>query len=1128
MAETNTKPKRKKRSVIWKVLKITLLFLLLTFIALFLIFKDRDIATDLVSRTVIRSISSAGLEADLAKVSGNPWRGYSIEGLNLASPDIFNARIGEITVDLNLLKLITWDPVEKIGIYNSKVNILDPARMSELKPESSDQKKITLPPLPLEISSVDIIIPEHQINIGSADIYHSSKATSLALSGSVDILPFEMEFLLNTGEKRSLEKGLVKLGKEGIISLSGDISPTMDIAGLVQNINLSELSSLDKRLLDAEGIFNATIHSRGTIDIPEGKGDFSLSEGRIKGSSIGSISGKWSYLEDIFRIEDLENEILGSTIEGDLSIDTSGKLTINADGKNLDLASSGEISSNLPEMTGLINTLKLNASGTLPWLTGNVKLASEGFSISGQKFDSLNLDIFMKEKDILLDSTLSWSGTKAQAKGSLDLSKEPLIDLDIRAPRINLNILPRLSDQLSTLEPEGVLALAVNVRGKIKDPAIKGSLLSKRFSIRQEIVEDLNLSFSLLNGNLKINKMGASTLGGALSGSGKVSDIYDSPVLDLKFSGKGLDLRRASQLIPSPPEDLEGMTDLDLSIRGPVRDPLLEGTFNSSNFKMGELASAETISAKASIKGSQEPLFEISTPLATVSDFILHDLKGTFSWKAPLLEVRDMSLSLLGGDFSASGNLTTKPLPSLEMTGSFKELELEDLPFPGLPATKGTIAGNIRINGALQDPQLAFQVRSPFITSGCVVLRSINLQGDASRKKIDITSLSAGVGKGLLKGGMTLGLRDKGTNIFFNLVGSALDLASLLPPESISCPVDLSGNIDLQMQGDFTNGKLNGEGMVSSRSLAIQGFLLESLNIPLDITANKAEIKGLNISSFGGIVSGDLGLDLDELAWNATLNGEELDLKKALDQIPALAEKFSGKTFFDLTFKGRGFNPYGLFGYGLVEVRDGDIGGMPAIKAAAATAGEERIKFKRARSNFLADGFGITILGGSRVEAPRKYPLYRSIDLDGTVQYDGDLDLKGKTEVNIQALNAFLGTLQIALKTALSQGDLIQDLLGGLGGLRKKDFRTISFHLGGNRTSPEIKELQVEGGQEYLRELLDMEDADRDMEKNDNRQITIKLNFPVGPGDGKEDDTTGEQLKEQFLEGILKNLFPKE
>ncbi len=1127
MTETKKHLPGKKKLPLSRVFKYLLLFLLIISLGLAFFIKDRDMATGMITKAIINGLASAGFDGNIERVTGNPWKGYRIEGLDFASGDIFSASIRTIEIDLDLLKIFNWDPVEKIGLYDSMIDIRDPAKLALLRSEPSG-KKLPIPPLPLEIESFDVRIPGHQVLADRGSILYSSRAIDMDISGRVDTLPWKMGTVLEMGDRIHLAKGMFDLGAEGRIILSGDISPLMDITGTVESLDLYALSSLDKRFMDARGIFSSTLYGKGTPSEPEAGGTFSLAGGEIGGRSMGSISGRWSFAENTFRIDEMVNEILGSRIEGDLSINTEGELKLKAQGRDLDLSKAQELKMAIPEMNGRIDTLQLNLSGKLPWLTGRVDLVSGGFSVSAQKFDSMNLNILLEGKKILLDSSLSWSGTRAQAGGTLDLSKEPALEFSLKAPVIDLAILPKMAPSLSALEPEGSMALSLEVRGSIRDPDIKGSLSSRKFSIRKEPIEDLSLSFSVVKGTLNMDRLYAKMLGGELTGRGEILDIFASPLLDLGVYGKDLDLERASRLVPSPPEDLGGRADLEAHIRGSLENPLIEGTLQGRQFRMGDLVRVETIDAKVSKKGQEEPVLEISTPLATISDVVLQDVNASISWKAPDLIIQNISTSILDGEFSAAGRIITAPSPLLDLQASFENLELEDLPFAGLPETEGTTKGTLTIKGPPSDPEISFQALSPLVSSGCAELRSIDLRGNASRKKIDITSVSAKVGEGLLKGGMSLILLEKGTDIYFNLAGSGLDLAYLLPGEDGSCPVDISGNIDLQIQGDFTKGKLNGEGDISSQALVIQNFALESMDIPLDITANKAEIKGMKISAFGGTLSGDLSLNFDDLQWNSSFEGADLDLARAMDTIPALSKKLTGKTFFDVKFKGKGFNPYNLFGYGLLEIREGDIGDIPAIKAAAATAGEERIRFQRLRSNFLADGFGLTILGGSRVEAPRKYPLYRQIEMDGNIQYDGDLDLKGAAEVNIQAFNAFMGTLQIALKTVLSQGDLVQDILGSLTGIGRKDFRTINFEIGGNRTSPEIKKLEVEGGQEYLSNLLDMEDSDKDRQKVDNRQITIKLNFPVGPGGSKKDDETGEQLQEQFLEGILKNLFPKE
>lgn len=1107
-----------------KVLKYILLLIVLTGAGLFFFAKDRDIATGAIEKAILKSLDSAGFEGSVEEISGNPFKGYRITGIQVLSTDILQTSIETVTIELDLPGVFRWKPVKRINISNSEIVVQNLEKLGSLKPEPSESK-FSMPPIPVEIDALKLEIENHVLTIEKGGIYASTPVTSLDLKGSADGMPWTMQSSIETGDQVTLPRFLLDLGPKGNITISGDISPEMDIDGQIKELDLSALGMLDRRLEGITGNFTSDLHFTGSVSDPAGNGNFNLSQGSVNKTSLGELSGKWTLEKGLFRIDPVLNRILGTTLEGQFSIATGGEMQVRVEGKDLDLGKAAELNIQTPEMEGKVETFNLVLSGKPPLLEGELKLASSGFSVSGHSISSLNLDVLLKEKVLQTDSSFFWKGTKTSAKGTVELADSGKVNFNVNVPIIDLAILPDIISPLANTELEGSASMTMNVKGYTKDPVIEGSLSSSRFSIRKEGFENTAVALRIEKGDLVIKRLSSNGLGGTVSGSGTINSLYNKPVLNIGINANDMDLERITKLLPSPPEDLEGSVNMDVQVTGPASSPVVKANIRGRMISMGDLAQAETIEAKASIKGKEAPVVEISSPLATAAGIILQKLKASLSWKAPDLMVRNMETTVLGGGFSGSGVVRTSPSPSLDLKVRFRDLDLKDLPFQGLPSIDGIVEGDLQIEGTPADPKLGLKARSSQIRSGCVSLNNIDLQGSITKKKVDITSLGARVGNGLLKGGMSLIPLEKRTDVYFNLVGSQLDLAALLPPEE-ECPVNISGTMDLQLQGDLLGNQLNSEGTLTSENISVQGLTIESIHIPLDITANKANIRGMKAQSFGGTVSGDLDLDLDGMEWKTTLKAESIDITEATREIPQLIDKFTGTAFLDVTFKGKGFNPYTLFGFGLVDVKNGDIGGIPAVRAAAATAGQERVKFKRARSNFLADGFGITILGGSRVEAPRKYPLYKRIEIDGNIQYDGDLDLKGSADVNIQALNAFMGTLEIALKTALSQGDLVQDLLGGLKGIGKKDFRTVNFEIAGNRSAPEIKKLEIQGGQEYLRELLQMEEDDRERTGTDDRQISIKLQFPVGPGGESDEDDAGEQLQEQVLEGILKNLFP--
>jgi len=1085
--------KKREKGKTMKLLKISgyaILSVAITVFSILFLFRNGDIGAALLEKGIRNALLSAGVESEIQAIHGNPWRGYTAEGLELRASGILNARIGRIEVEPDIKGLFKWDPIEKVEIYESTLKIEDPSRLGSLKPQTSGKNRIPLPPIPLRIRDLSVSAAAHIVDIESADIYHAKNGTDISMNGSADGIPWRIDSVLETTEGLVLPALSMDFGN-GRFLLSGDLMPFLRISGSAEDIDTALLGSLIPGTNGLRGIFSSVFKGIGTLAAPGISGDFTAEGTGFGKTSAGSLSGTWSFSDDTLAVRNIESGLFEKSFTASLSADITGKMDIQAQGYDLDLGKIAGTDPRLPAMTGKIDSFGLRLKGKIPDLNGGMDMTSEGFSLSGRRIDSLDAKVSINGGSMNIDSSLKWSGASAAVTGKADLRRKT-VDLSVTAPDSDLQTMAAFAPSLRSADIKGTADLSFRIKGSFKKPEAEGSFCSPSLSIGDESFSNTDLTIAITGGDMQIRKFGSHGLGGSLEGYGKIRDLYGTPRMDIKLRGRHLDLSRISSLLGSVPEELEGTVDVDLSVGGTMR----------------------------------EPYFTITSPLITIDGVVFQDLSADLAWKAPKLDIRSFSVSLLDGKFSASGSIITAPSPKLDLKGSFAELELKELPFASLPSVEGTADGDFTIGGSISAPDISFTAAVPALSSDYAFLHDIRLQGQAFLRGVDITTLDIGVGSGILKGSASLRLEADGPDLYFNISGSDLDTSALFPKYTSSTDT-IAGNVDLMFGGHFGKKTLEGDGNITSANLSVAGLPLDSMDIPIEIGSDKINITGMKIRGFGGTLSGDLVLDMKDLGWESWFRARSVDIAPATDRLPDLAGKVAGTVLMDLNLKGRGSDRYAIFGHGLLEIKDGSIGGFPAIKAAAATAGRERIEFRRIKSNFMADGLGITLFGGTRAEAPPGYPLYRNIDLDGTLQYDGDLDLNGKAEVSMRALNAFTGALRLALDTALSRGNLVQNLFDGLKGIGKRDFRILSFEIGGSRSAPEVKKLEMEGGQEYLGRLLDIEDADKDKAYDDDRQIYIRLEFPVGPGSGSKEDTAGEQLRQQLIDGLIDSLFPK-
>lgn len=268
-----------------------------------------------------------------------------------------------------------------------------------------------------------------------------------------------------------------------------------------------------------------------------------------------------------------------------------------------------------------------------------------------------------------------------------------------------------------------------------------------------------------------------------------------------------------------------------------------------------------------------------------------------------------------------------------------------------------------------------------------------------------------------------------------------------------------------------------------------------------------------NALLYGGKLTAGVALWLEGLEWQAKAHAEDVDIEPLLKEVVALEGRVTGKASLDLEAKGKGANTKNLSGQGKFQAKDGEIADFKAVKAAAAIAGRKSIRYSTAAANFVIDGVSVYIIPGSRMTAPAGDPLYRYVNIDGSVFYTKRLELHGMAEVNLQVLNAFVGAVKGVATGGASIQEALQGLLGGMiPGSSTGDFREVTFDVAGTLDSPKLMSLQVQ------RKPTDEQPAET---IEDEQQL--KLDIPVGSG-AESDDSTGDQLKKQILQQIFKSI----
>jgi len=1116
---------------IFKYFVITLLILFLAGASALFLLRDRDMGTEFLKKQMISAARTAGYHVSIDKLAGNPIRGYEIEGLSVSVEDALSMNMGTFRIALSYDTLLKGKFVAPVIIRNGVIELIDHSKLPKKDPPEKEGS-IWFPYIPVEIRNLTIRYPEivSDILLRSADLGISPEKINASVDGYIGDKPLRSELVMDMSEDNiALSLFRTTFNKKSILEAKGNITPYFSIEGSITSLDLGSFTSLlpEKKRPDIRGTVNFNFSLAGNPEDPFFKGDLDIEEPALQNIGIRRVRGNISYDGSLFLLSSLKADMLDSILNADLSLSEKGNIDLSFSAKNLDLSKLENVGNQLPETRGIIEELEGDVSGDLQNLLGKIYARSGSISIMDQEITNTELDIEFEGKTVSINSDLHWKGEPFSTRGTVMLGDEPSLDLLTSVRNFDIaNIRPFLPAETAAQIPTGKFDMTARTTGSVKDPSVQLDLSSPSLVLNDEKITNIKADLQYQKPDMIIRELSCLVPEGRLSGSGKIA-LDKSSRTDIRITTSTGDISKTLRLVPSPPNGISGSAEAVISIKGKIDDPNISGSFKTGNFRVQSLFQAESIDGNFSFR-NQRLVLAVNSPVALISRLLANKLNAEVEWQPGRLDIMEGSAQLLGGTFSSSGHVLLSQKPELDLSGNFENLALEKLPWKIPVDIEGETYGEFSVSGTADEPVIAFGIHSPNLITEGTTLDNLIIQGDFKKRILDLKAIFAQIGKADIEGNATIDL-EKGFETDFKLAGTKLDIPFLLRNMEGNLKNIITGKINLDINGQYRPGLILARGIISSEVLAFNDLKIKDLYCPVVINGTSIEIPGMNASVYSGDLKSMAIMDLDDMSWEGNLSVTSMDLGKTAEDQEDIPVKLSGKGDMNLKVRGRGSDLFSIFGTGDLLVTDGDIGGLSAIEAAASTTNRKTIPFRRIRSNFLIDGFGVTILAGSRVEAPLRDPLYQYLGIDGDIQYDGKIDIEGDTKVNLQALNAFLGGLQTALKVTLARADLLSDIMGGLvGKVGKKDYRQVDFHIQGTRESPAITKLEVTGGEEYLSDLINIDEFREEDEEENSRQVEIKLNFPVGKGSEKESESTGQQFKEQLIEGILKSLSPAE
>ncbi|WP_198469998.1 AsmA-like C-terminal region-containing protein [Acetomicrobium sp. S15 = DSM 107314] len=1048
----------------------------------FIVLLNSDIGSEQVAKELESAGQAINGDISVSSVRGNPIVGYSIEGLSLTSPVGLDLSAEKINLNLDLSGLLKGKvALSSVNLKRVAVDIKDPARLKELFP-AGPGGELVLPELEINVSDIAVTIPQVSFAISQGKANLSPSAVDFSFKGKVSDIEVEEEGRVRIDKGTIvLEKDTVRMGG-AVLEASGKLYPELDLSGKLEGLDLVRLTALwpASQKLGVEGKLSGAFTARGPLSAPSIEGELAVSGGKIYGTAIDKATGKWRFAEGKLYVEPIEGKVLGASVGGSLALTLENlqtKLTLNAEG--FDLAQARQIFPKLPPVEGKVEKATLSLAGSLLTPTGEVKVSIPSLKVAGIPVESIEATAGLSsKKEISLSSKGLFMGSQATATGKVFLEEEPRINVSLAAPGLSLKKVTSYFPQTQKLNIDGNAEVKLTAEGKAFAPNLSGTLRSDSVTVQGVALRSIDASFALEGDSFVVNSASAKLYDGTLSASGRIESLLKEPVLALQGDGKGLPVEAARSFVPAIPEGVAGKVDVEWKASGKLASPSIEATARSSALNL--------------YKGMS-----------------LKALEAQFAYAPQKLEISKAKASLLDGSLEAAGAVSLADGGALDVKGSFKEVSLGALPFEAQLPLEGRLSGTFQLSGALTAPALQAEAQVPHLTAGPVSLENIQVALKGSPTHFATEKLTASLGGAPIVGKVEAKSEEGKWKANFEASGEGINAAKFLS-EGYAGLVE--GTLNFNFNGEY-GGSLKGTGRITSPELTVRGARLNDVELPVALDGEKLSLGEGNALLYGGKLTAGVALWLEGLEWQAKVHAEGVDMEPLLKEVVALEGRVTGKASLDLEAKGKGANTKNLSGQGKFQAKDGEIADFKAVKAAAAIAGRKSIPYSTAAVNFVMDGVSVYIMPGSHMTAPAGDPLYRYVNIDGSVFYTKRLELHGMAEVNLQVLNAFVGAVKGVATGGASIQEALQGLLGGImPGSSTGDFREVSFDIAGTFDSPKLMSLQVQ------RKPTEQQPTGTTDDKQQ-----LKLDIPVGSGT-ESGNSTGDQLKKQILQQIFKSI----
>ena len=921
--------------------------------------------------------------------------------------------------------------------------------------------------------------------------------------GKVWGLPLEGGFSWSLGEGKATLKPrggtIFSAPAEGIVSFTLGQKTEAEIRIQAKKTDLKALAGRFPWLSFARGVLaSLAVDLKGPLGRLSGSITFSAADSVLQGFPVSDLKGTISLPGGTAFLLDASGNWLGSPVTASGTViggNTSGDPSrISLRSVSLNLKKAGDF---LFAKLGLAGqgrgevSLLLPRDG-IPRIEG--KITASKASILGVAGEDLAASFKGTTRELDLSSlTFSLSGGGVlSGKGSLSglEGKTPLLSLEGTGKGIPGNFFQYIAFGGKLTGTGGRMEAGWWVKGPLSSPAMEFLLKGGEAPLLDILpLRNARARVRLERGELSLAEGAASLFGGKIVFEGKCS--LPSSSLSVSGSFSSLAVKDLLSLAEGFSGSGNGFLSGGFSLSGKTSSPLLSVSVASPELSVGNLP-VTGLRIKAD---------------GTLSSLRISEFQGRL-FKVPLAAKGEVPLSKGG---------------KADLRISAKNMEIRPLAAAFLPGV--SLGGNADLDLFLagrvgENLSPVFAASIPMLSLQGVLLENVKATVKPGKENDYALSLEGLLGESILDvagkasftpGGVRISLSNR----------KRIDLGKTAAALSASSAGIVAGTADFTMKGLMGTETYSWEGRITSPSLGIYRTEAKEVAIPFAWTKKGISVTGGSARWHGGRAGLDGTLDPFKGRWEGTFSVKEFDLGSATSRLLGKRGTISGTADLSLRGNGTGGAVGMVFGSGQLSARNGKLSGFQSLKSVS-SRGE--VNFSSVLASFNVDGRNIFLLPGSRVSAPVGDEVYRYFSASGSIGWNNSpLDLKCLGDINVRALNAFLGALQGFISVdgnPLTDPLFLQRFLSGLlGGYSSRDFQETTFNLKGTWEHPLISDLKVPG----KASSVVIPDGSGPVKKN---EPEIKITVEIPTGEGKDTSPgTEEQMKKQILENLMRTII---